>query len=713
MNWVEWSDDKADWFRLLPRPMAVVRSDGIVLAWTKSMERLTEAPAAQMVSVRLTERLDEDGPQVLQALFDTAVGEVEAEAEVGWVVRAAVPIDGVRPAKRRKVRRFQAVAARLPATDDGRPLFGVTFEYGRSVRVEPPPSSSLVRRSAVATPTFEVDPLAMVLGGSPSAAAHLDRSGVVRYVNAAFGDLFGEPTAELVGRTFPSFFPIEAQPGARSVLRIVAHAGVFRGVLTARRGDESNRFPVEATLYRIDDPGAAGGSDGTRWPVGSAGSIVVLEDWTLRQQAEDDLRESEERLEMVLRSGNEGWWDWNIETSELFLSQRWKAILGFHEHEIANRFDEWMRRIHPHDVDRMNLEFSRRIEGRRRVFEFEQRLLHKDGAYRWVELRGLAVVGRDGRTVRAAGSIVDVTPRKETEEALARERRFTTGVFEAAGALMACVDMQGRLVRTNRMFAQSLELPDDGVGRILWDLEPTRGDADLFRNAFDRVRRSTEPVVVESTSTNDLGESRHLLWTLTLLSESDRNGGFVVFAGMDVTQRRGVEQLLGFASDSARVTGLDFFRAMVKTLAATTRADFVGVFELHESGDRMRPFAQWPPSGPGAVGRGEVRVGATAAAAVVRSRSGAVTLKQGEFGVDQWLVERKAAVYFGASLTADDGRPSGVVELIFARPPSNVDMAKTALQVFAGRAAAEIDRLRMQRTALLRQSELSEVLRLG
>ncbi|MGL4461448.1 MAG: sensor histidine kinase, partial [Planctomycetia bacterium] len=46
-------------------------------------------------------------------------------------------------------------------------------------------------------------------------------------------------------------------------------------------------------------------------------------------------------------------------------------------------------------------------------------------------------------------------------------------------------------------------------------------------------------------------------------------------------------------------------------------------------------------------------------------------------------------------------------------PPSNVDMAKTALQVFAGRAAAEIDRLRMQRTALLRQSELSEVLRLG
>lgn len=69
-----------------------------------------------------------------------------------------------------------------------------------------------------------------------------------------------------------------------------------------------------------------------------------------RRRAEQALKQSEERWHLALRGNNDGLWDWNIKTSEVFYSVRWKEMLGYEEHELANRYEEWRSRVHPDEL---------------------------------------------------------------------------------------------------------------------------------------------------------------------------------------------------------------------------------------------------------------------------------------------------------------------------------------------------------------------------
>jgi PAS fold. len=78
----------------------------------------------------------------------------------------------------------------------------------------------------------------------------------------------------------------------------------------------------------------------------------------LRLSATQDLQKklkhsvrSEERWQLALRGNNDGIWDWNVKTNEVFFSSRWKEMLGFEEHEISHHLDEWSKRVHPDDLD--------------------------------------------------------------------------------------------------------------------------------------------------------------------------------------------------------------------------------------------------------------------------------------------------------------------------------------------------------------------------
>jgi diguanylate cyclase (GGDEF)-like protein/PAS domain S-box-containing protein len=124
------------------------------------------------------------------------------------------------------------------------------------------------------------------------------------------------------------------------------------------------------------------------------------------------LRESEERYSLAARGANDGLWDWDLRRDEIYFSPRWKSMLGFGESEITGLPDEWLGRVHPEDVERLRSDLAAHLEGLTLHFENEHRLLHRDGTFRWVLTRGLAVRGGDGKAYRLAGSQTDTTGRK-------------------------------------------------------------------------------------------------------------------------------------------------------------------------------------------------------------------------------------------------------------------------------------------------------------
>jgi len=138
----------------------------------------------------------------------------------------------------------------------------------------------------------------------------------------------------------------------------------------------------------------------------------------------DVLREREERLALVMRGTNDGIWDWNVATGQVYYSPRWKDMLGYTDDEITNSFDAWRALIHPDDAERAVGTVEAYLAGESPQFWLEHRLRHKDGSYRWILARGAAVRDEDERSMRMVGSHTDITERKLAEASLQRQVAF-------------------------------------------------------------------------------------------------------------------------------------------------------------------------------------------------------------------------------------------------------------------------------------------------
>lgn len=130
------------------------------------------------------------------------------------------------------------------------------------------------------------------------------------------------------------------------------------------------------------------------------------------------LKKSEERWQLVLRGSNDGVWDWNVQTNEIFFSSRWKAMLGYQEHEIGDYLSEWATRVHPDDLEGVIQAMQDHFARKTPFYVSEHRLRCKDGSYKWILARSQAIRNEQGTVVRMAGSHTDITERRKLETAL-------------------------------------------------------------------------------------------------------------------------------------------------------------------------------------------------------------------------------------------------------------------------------------------------------
>lgn len=146
--------------------------------------------------------------------------------------------------------------------------------------------------------------------------------------------------------------------------------------------------------------------------------IEYTRDVTDRKRAQEALLVSEERYALAARGANDGLWDWDLTTNKVYYSYRWKSMLGYGEQEVADHPDEWLRKVHPDDREELETKMAAHISARSSHFEGEYRIFHRDGTYRWMLSRGLAVRNKEGHAYRMAGSQTDITARKTAEEQL-------------------------------------------------------------------------------------------------------------------------------------------------------------------------------------------------------------------------------------------------------------------------------------------------------
>lgn len=222
-----------------------------------------------------------------------------------------------------------------------------------------------------------------------------------------------------------------------------------------------------------------------------------------RREVEEALRISNNRLQLALKSSNVGLWDWNLQTHEIWFSPEWKGQIGYQDHEIPNRYDEWETRLHPEDRPRILAEVDAYLQGRRADYHVEFRFRHKDGSYRWITARGETVPSVDGKAQRLTGCHVDITPHKEMVQALDAEKNKFQILVDELPLGVAMVDKDGRFRYLSPRFTEIFGYGmDDILTRQDWlekaYPEPVCRQEMLSR--FERARETADSGMMRSSA---------------------------------------------------------------------------------------------------------------------------------------------------------------------------------------------------------------------
>lgn len=204
-------------------------------------------------------------------------------------------------------------------------------------------------------------------------------------------------------------------------------------------------------------------------------AVVLLLLWQFRSRLFGTLsqvRMAEERYMLAERGTNDGLWDWDLIEDSLYLSPRWKEMVGCSEQQIGSNKEEWFERIHPDDRNDFEARIRASLQGTDDSFESEHRILSSGGGYSWVLNRGLIVRDKSGRTVRMVGAQTDITSRKQIEEQL---------LFQATHDALTGLPNRASLEERLAMAIERSERDDGYLFAVLFL------DLDRFKNVNDSL----------------------------------------------------------------------------------------------------------------------------------------------------------------------------------------------------------------------------------
>ncbi len=375
-----------------------------------------------------------------------------------------------------------------------------------------------------------------LLNNLPQRIFYKDVNSVYQTVNLTYANDLGLSPEFFVGKTDSDLFPEEQALRFYSSDKRVLESGQveeYEGSYTFN----NNKIEVHIVKAPARDEDE-----------NIVGILGIFWDITERKKIDDALRESEERLQLALKGADLGVWDWKADVDEFLFDERYAGILGYTIEEMGTSYAEWEKHVHPDDVEIMEKRWAAHVDGETEFYSSEHRMIAKSGEQKWVLERGKVQERKeDGGTKRATGTILDITERKQAEEALRESEEQHRTVIQSLQDLIFVID-------ENDCYSQFysgnvgdlIVQPDQFIGKSLSEVL----DEDLsrvYKEKADLVRKT--------------GMSETFDYSLEIKGESERfssiismheDGKSVVVVARNITARAKAEETVSRERKSFR-----------------------------------------------------------------------------------------------------------------------------------------------------------------
>lgn len=193
----------------------------------------------------------------------------------------------------------------------------------------------------------------------------------------------------------------------------------------------------------------------------------------------------DDRLQLVLRASKEGIWDWDLEAGTIYYSPRVYRFMGFRKGEMPNLFEKRREFMDEESVAMVDEALRRVVQEGEDLFAAEPRVKTNRGDWKAFRVRGTPVRDELGKVIRIAGSLIDISKRKQAERALAEERHLIQTLLDNIPMNVYFKDTESRFVMANLPTAEKMGLtsPREMIGK---------SDADFFNEEHASHARQVE-----------------------------------------------------------------------------------------------------------------------------------------------------------------------------------------------------------------------------
>lgn len=406
-----------------------------------------------------------------------------------------------------------------------------------------------------------------------------------------------------------------------------------------------------------------------------------------RLKVEAALRQSEARWQFALEGAGDGLWDWNIQTNIVFFSLQWKTMLGYTTDEVGDRLEDWDSRVHPDDKALCYAELDKHFRGEIPIYQVEHRVRCKDGSYKWILARGKIIERTpEGQPLRIIGTHTDISDRKQAEDALRTSEAYQRALVRSLPDLIVRMDQQGTYLefiapQTFRVLGGMRNL----IGNTIYNTLPPH----LAQQRMAAVHKAIQTGTIQFYEQDLSADGNLQVEEVRVVPYGEAEALLLI---RDISDRKRAELTLQkLVTGTAAVTGEDFFPALVSHIAEALEVHYAFVTEW--VGDKLYTLGFWA--------HGALQ---PTKAYLTTHTPCEYTLKDGEFYCESLvqalfpedvdLVAMEADSYLGIALKDDRGQAIGNLCILDVKPlsPTKRDEVLPILQVFAARAAAELQR---------------------